>query len=71
MKPTIGRIVHYTAQRDPETVFTYAAMITGVDHDDRFVSLTIFPPDGTTFGGLGVPFSDSPTVGCWSWPPRV
>ncbi|PBC80126.1 hypothetical protein BX265_4962 [Streptomyces sp. TLI_235] len=34
------------------------------------VSLCVFNPTGMFFDDA-VPYSEEPTPGCWSWPPRV
>lgn len=65
MRPTVGRIVHYTNLGDKDGRFppeTQAAIITGVNEDGT-VTLHIFMPC--------VPFSEEPlTRGHWNWPPR-
>ncbi len=76
MKPTIGRIVHYTnlGDRDgryPPTV--QAAIITGVNDDDT-VALHIFYKTGQ-FDMSAVPFTSEPAGsegarGRWTWPAR-
>lgn len=87
MKPSIGRIVHYTNLGDkddryPPTV--QAAMVTGVYPDPN---PTHDPSAGSNVGVmhadlhifyrtgqfdmLAVPHSDTPKRGHWNWPPRV
>jgi hypothetical protein len=77
MKPSIGRIVHYTnlGDRDgryPPTV--QAAIITGVNEDDT-VDLHIFYKTGQ-FDMASVPFTEAPAGsdtarGHWAWLPKV
>jgi len=71
MKPTIGRIVHYTNLGDKEDRYPaeqQAAIITRVRDDGR-VALHIFYPTGQ-FDMDNVPFSDTCERGHWSWPKR-
>lgn len=64
--PTLGRIVHFTgAEGGP-----MAALIVRVNDNDS-VNLEVYGPFGLNVHRQDVPFSDSPTPGCWSWPPRV
>jgi hypothetical protein len=70
MKPTIGRIVHFTAQISPDEVCTFAAIVTATAADDC-VSLTVFPEGAAPYTRTGVAFSEQPRLGCWSWPPRA
>jgi hypothetical protein len=70
MKPTIGRIVHYTNLGDKDGRFppeTQAAIITGVN-DDGTVALHIFYKTGQ-FDMPAVPYSETPARGHWNWPP--
>ncbi len=83
MKPTIGRIVHYTNLGDKDGKYPpeqQAAIITGVkpfdgdpsglDEENLFVvSLHIFYKTGQ-FDMQEVPFSKSYERGHWTWPPR-
>ena len=66
MKPSIGRIVHFTDVAE----HTCAAIVTGVIGDTNQVNLAIFNRVELTFDSL-VPYSELPAVGCWSWPPRT
>ena len=77
MKPTVGRIVHYTNLGDKDPCAnawsrgcpgTQAALITAV-HEDGTVSLHIFYEAGH-FDMFDVPYSDAPKRGHWHWPPR-
>lgn len=85
MKPTVGRIVHYTNLGDADGKYppeTQAALITKVIpapplphldpqlEGDYKVSLTIFYETGI-FYMKDVPFSAEPKRGHWSWPPKV
>lgn len=69
-KPSVGRIVHYTPDGEPGP---WAAIITRVSVDAaRFdVNLGVFMPSGCVSPRENVEFSEKPSPGCWSWPPRV
>lgn len=73
MKPTVGRIVHYTNLGDKEDRYPpeeQAAIITKV-YNDTMVALHIFYKNGQ-FDMDSVPFSEEPMArGKWNWPPRV
>lgn len=85
MKPTVGRIVHYTNLGDADGKYPpeqQAAIITKVKPRDLptgenwnceemgfVVSLHIFYPTGQ-FDIQDVPFSTEYNRGQWSWPPR-
>jgi hypothetical protein len=72
MKPTVGRIVHYTNLGDKDGKYppeTQAALITKV-YTDTCVSLFIFYKTGIFFMD-SVDFSEEPARGKWNWPPRV
>jgi hypothetical protein len=72
MKPTIGRIVHYTNLGDKDGKYPpeiQAAVITGVNTDET-VSLKIFYKTGI-FDMPAVPYSEKSERGHWSWPPKV
>lgn len=66
MKPTIGRIVHYTSEAQPDTVS--AALVTFVD-PGGVTSLAVFSTNGMYYLELA-PHADKPTPGHWNWPPR-
>jgi len=71
MKPSIGRIVHYTNLGDAAGEFPpeqQAAIITGVNTDGT-VSLKIFYRTGI-FDMQDVAFSETPERRHWSWPAR-
>jgi hypothetical protein len=78
MKPSVGRIVHYTNLGDKDGRYPpeqQAAIITRVNQtgeagDKDKVSLHIFYPTGQ-FNMEGVPFSETYERGHWSWPARV
>lgn len=72
VKPTVGRIVHYTNLGDKDGRYPpeqQGAMITRV-HENDCVSLTIFYPTGI-FQMEKVPYSPTYERGHWTWPPRV
>lgn len=80
MKPTVGRIVHYTTERGT----TRPAIIVHV-WTDVCVQLQVFTDfsndseesdlvDGVDTGRVwktSVSFSEQPKAGHWNWPPRV
>ena len=71
MKPTIGRIVHYTAETI-EGAKTYAGIITAVYPSGSTVDLVTFGP-GSIHHHEEVPLApltSEPMPGHWSWPPR-
>ena len=84
MKPSVGRIVHYTNLGDKDGRYPpeqQAAIITkvkdrqviaaGSAEEYRYeVSLHIFYPTGQ-FDMQDVPFSETYERGHWSWPPKV
>jgi len=65
VKPTIGRIVHFTGTTDKET---YPGIVVEV-LDNGLVNLATFGK-GSLYFNQGVPFSLHPQSGHWSWPPR-
>ena len=81
MKPTVGRIVHYTNLGDADGKYPpeqQAAIVTKVkpreddatDGEGEYdVSLHIFYETGD-FYMKNVPFSETYKRGCWTWPPR-
>jgi hypothetical protein len=72
MQPTIGRIVHFESERGPQ-----AAIVTAVNEDGT-VDVTVFSGGQRNQCGShmethvsgGGPDCDTPTPGCWNWPPR-
>lgn len=71
MTPSIGRVVHYHSYGTPGGEYLpepRAAVITEVTGET--VGLAVLNPTGQFFN-RGVPFSDEPKPGYWSWPPRV
>jgi len=83
MKPTVGRIVHYTNLGDKDGRYPpeqQAAIVTGVypehaegttgTHGPMHADLHIFYKTGE-FNMTGVPFSENYERGHWSWPPRA
>lgn len=80
-KPSIGRIVHYQSYGTPGGEFTpepRAAIITEIKGCDPalgragcpHVSLCVLNPTGMYFN-QEVPFAETATPGCWTWPPRT
>jgi hypothetical protein len=75
VKATVGRIVHYQSYGTPGGEYTSqprAAVITEVDASGILdtVGLCIMNPTGLFFS-RGVPYAETPTPGCWNWPPRT
>lgn len=82
MKPTVGRIVHYTSLGSADGMYPpeqQAAVITkaasrhatpgSIEEDDYIVSLKIFYETGM-FDMRDVPYSKVYERGHWTWPPR-
>jgi hypothetical protein len=78
MKPTIGRIVHYTNLGDRDGKYppeVQAALITRV-HSDEAVALHVFYPTGQSDiptvlrAGEGVAAGAEDARGKWQWPAR-
>lgn len=65
--PSVGRIVHFTP--DSKHFVSLASIITSVNEEAGTVTLASFGSHSLYFN-QGVRFSEEPTVGCWSWPPR-
>jgi hypothetical protein len=74
MKPSVGRIVHYTSYGTPGGEYPSvcrAAVIAAVDNEAAMsVDLVVLNPEGLFFN-KGVPYSDDPIGGTWHWPERV
>lgn len=77
MKPTVGRIVHYTNLGDADGKYPpeqQAAIITKVavigEAGGSGISLKIFYPTGQ-FDMENVPYSEEYQRGHWSWPPKI
>lgn len=85
MKPTVGRIVHYTNLGDRDGRYPpeqQAAIVTGVypregmapamagENVEMCADLHIFYRTGQ-FDMQRVPFSETYERGHWSWPPKV
>ena len=77
-KPSVGRIVHYQAYGTPGGEFASllrAAVVTETHAenrdipDDGTVVVCVLNPSGTYFNRVA--FSETPTPGCSSCPPRV
>lgn len=66
--PTVGRIVHY---KRPGRVLPRAAIVTYYSAEFSDVDLHVFEILGEDFKAEGVPYSEEPKDGHWSWPPRV
>jgi hypothetical protein len=73
-KPSVIRCVHYyPASRHPDPALIgppQAAIITGV-HNETCVDLFLMPPACQGEPATSVEFSETPTPGHWTWPPRV
>lgn len=82
MKPTVGRIVHYTNLGDKDGRYPpeqQAAIVTGIyprpnqeqlASPDMRVDLHVFYRTGDFFMEA-VPFSETYERGHWTWPPKV
>lgn len=80
MKPSVGRVVHYTSYGTPGGEYPSvcrAAVVTevgdteGADADLAKVGLAVLNPEGMFFN-RGVPQSeDKHRGGTWHWPERV
>jgi hypothetical protein len=66
LKPTIGRIVHFTGKNKK----TYAAIITDTTGVHWEVNLTVFNLNLQTYE-RDIPYSETPKPMHWNWPPRV
>ena len=66
---TVGRTVHYCEATGAAPLAATVAKIE--DEKTSRVTLFIFNPKWKSPGPKnGVPYSETPKVGCWSWPPR-
>lgn len=73
MKPTVGRIVHYTNLGDKDGKYPptqQAAIVTGSYEDSTNCDIHIFYKTGQ-FDMVHVPFSESYQRGHWSWPSKI
>lgn len=71
--PTVGRIVHYQASEpNPEKPNPMAALVAGYTPEGK-VLLHVFAANGSfiTDASAGGPDGNTPTLGCWNWPPRA
>ena len=75
--PTVGRVVHYQSYGTPGGEFLpepRAAIVTevrGEMPDGTFrASLCVLNPTGMFFT-QDLDYAETPTPGCWNWPPRV
>lgn len=71
-KPSVGRIVHYTAKPNGEH---WAAMITSVD-EQGYVTLAMFPPGDDPYSPTGryahkFAQGEPGDLGMWHWPEQV
>ena len=77
-KPSVGRIVHFTAADGPPRTGTtaYAAIVTAVHPKnpdgggDETVDLATLGPRSLYFQ-LGVKYDADGANGTWRWPPRT
>jgi len=80
-KPSVGRMVHYQSYGSAMGEYRSlprAAVITEVDWKQlepgadpvEVVSIAVLNPTGMFFQ-IGVPYSEEPLRGHWSWPPQV
>lgn len=71
MKPTVGRIVHFTAlEGNPGPYAGIIVRVYLVDDDWETVDLVTFG-SGSIHHENDVDFSETRKPGCWSWPPRA
>jgi hypothetical protein len=71
--PTVGRIVHYqSTEYNPEQPNPMAAIVIGLNPNTGKIVLKVFAMNGefTTDAAAGGPDGNTPTQGCWNWPPR-
>lgn len=75
-RPSIGRIVHYTSRGSKDGVYkpeVRAAIVTKVGEPgtlgENTVDVFVINPSGLFFDQM-VGYAETPTPGCWSWPPR-
>lgn len=72
--PSVGRIVHYQSYGTPGGEYLpepRAAIITATDGAaDNLADLCILNPGGLFFNSA-VQYAETPTPGCWNWPPRT
>jgi hypothetical protein len=65
MKPTIGRMVHYTDALH----HSRPAIVTSVHHDEKTVDLAVFWTNKMEFR-LGIKHDEDRESKTWHWPPR-
>lgn len=71
--PSVARMVHYQSYGTPGGEFKpepRAAVIAAV-HEDEECTVCVLNPSGLFFNRAKHAPNDSPTPGCWNWPPRV
>jgi len=68
VKPTLGRIVHYTLENGQQR----PAIVTSADTEEIHLLVFCDINDGAlpTAYKVGVPFSSTPKPGTWHWPER-
>jgi hypothetical protein len=69
MRPTLGRIVHYTAPTECGGE-TYAGIIVKVYEDKTAIDIVTLG-SSSVYHNNGVEFAEVATPGRWTWPPRV
>lgn len=76
MKPTVGRIVHYTDYSPGNTPMSCAALVTTVNEDSSLGLAIFYPWGGSTWlravwaAGHGIAAGTEPALGKWQWPAR-
>lgn len=80
MKPTVGRVVHFTEDLGGGLLEARMAWIIEI-YDDSAVRLRVIVPSSADDCELGIAgagdfegdysFSEEPKAECWSWPPKV
>lgn len=79
MKPTVGRIVHYTTREEwkdrgdgvstmCQPSYLCPAIVCGVNEDGTCTLYVCCMP--SNYYVTNVECSDFPAEGCWNWPPR-
>lgn len=73
MKPSVGRIVHYTSYGTPRGEYpsTCRAAVVAAVSNDTTVDLVVLNPEGLFFNKAVTLDGMSKPGGTWHWPERV